>query len=69
MTVHKVLHPQADMDRLYVTHKSGSRGLLDVVAMEKHSLTLYVSKSKESIMTKIREFSLLCDMSYITLSH
>ena len=71
MTLYNALHPRDDVDRLYVTRKSGGRGLLsvsDVVTLEKHSLTSCVSKSKEPIMVKIREFSLLHDKSLANMS-
>ena len=66
MTLCKALHLQADVDRLYVPHGDGGRGLLsvvDVVCLEKHSLALYVSKCQEPIMAKIKEFSLIHDRS------
>ena len=58
MTLFKALHPHADIDRLYVNRKMGGRGLLsiaDVVRLEKHSLSVYVNKSKEPIMAKVRD--------------
>jgi len=57
MTLYKALHPCADVDRLYVPHRSGGRGLLsvsDTVNLEKHSLTAYVSKYKEPVMVKTK---------------
>ena len=30
MTMHKVLHPRDDVDRLYVTRKEGGRGLTSI---------------------------------------
>ena len=56
---------------MYVPRGSGGRGLFsvsDVVTLEKHSLTLYVNKSKEPIMAKIREFTLLHDPSPANMS-
>ena len=58
MTLFKALHPRADINRLYVNHEMGGRGLLsiaDVVHLEKHFLSAYVNKSKEPIMTKVRD--------------
>ena len=58
MTLFKVLLLCADVDRLYVNRKEGSRGLLsvaDVVCLEKHSLSVYVDKSKEPIMAKVKD--------------
>jgi len=40
----------------------------DVLTLEKHSMTSYVSKSKEPVMAKIREFSLLQDRSPMSRS-
>jgi len=65
MTLFKALHPRADVDGLYVNCKNGSRGLLsvaDVVRIEKCSLSLNVSKSKDLIMGKVRD-NLLCNTS------
>ena len=70
MTLYKVLHPCADIDRLYVNRKMGGRGLLsiaDVVHLEKHSLSVYVNKSKEPIMTKVGDH-LLCNVGCDTIS-
>ena len=58
MTLFKALHPHADIDRLYVNHKMGGTGLLsiaDVVHLEKHSLSVYVNKSKKLIIAKVRD--------------
>ena len=58
MILFKVLHPRADIDRLYVNHKMGGRGLLsiaDVIRLEKYSPSVYVNKSKEPIMAKVRD--------------
>ena len=30
MTVHRALHPQADVDRLYIPRKNGGRGMISV---------------------------------------
>jgi len=71
MTLYKALHPHADVDRLYVPRRNGDRGLLsvsDTVNLEKHSLTSYVSKCKEPVMVKIKEFSLIHDRSTTNVS-
>ena len=71
MTLHKALHLRADVDHLYVPRGSGGRGLLSVsyvVTLEKHSLTSFVNKSKEPIVAKIREFTLLHDRSPANMS-
>ena len=78
MTLFKALHPRVDINRLYVNRKMGGRDLLsiaDVVRLEKHSLSVYVNKSKEPIMTKVRDHLLhnvCCDTiskSTILLNH
>ena len=70
MTLFKALHSHADIDRLYVNYKMGGRGLLsiaDVVHQEKHSLSVYVNKSKEPIMVKVRDH-LLHKVGYDTIN-
>jgi len=65
MTLFKALHPCADVDGLYVNCKNGGRGLLsiaDVIGIEKYSLSLNVSKSKDLIMGKVRD-NLFCNTS------
>ena len=62
MTLYKAQHSHADIDRLYVSRKKGGRGLqsvANVVSIEKHSLSVYVSKSTEPIMAKVRNHLLL----------
>jgi len=39
LTVHKVHHPKADIDRLYVKRKEGGRGLVQVKAAYKAEIT------------------------------
>jgi len=56
MTLYKVLHPHADINIPYVTHKRSGRGLLsvaDIVCLEKHSLSVYITRSEEVIMANI----------------
>jgi len=56
LTLFKALHPLTDIDGLYVSLKKSGRGLFsfaDVVSLEKHSLSVYVTKSTEPIMVKI----------------
>ena len=71
LTMYKALHPRADVDRLYVSQRDGGRGLLsisDVVCLEISSLTLYVQRCEEPIMSKIHGFFLLSDRSPSNLS-
>jgi hypothetical protein len=35
LTMHKILHPKADIDRLYVKRKEGGRGLIQIQAAYK----------------------------------
>ena len=49
LTIYRTLHPQVDVDRLYVPRSEGGRGLMlvkECIAIETKSLTEYVSKSK-----------------------
>ena len=71
LNMFKALHPRADVDRLYVPRRNGGRGLLsvsDVVHLEKHSLSLYVQKCEEPLMSMIKNFSLLPDTSSSNMS-
>ena len=59
LTLYKAQHPHADIDRLYtcMSHKKGGRGLQSVAvvaSLEKHSLSVYPTKSTEPIMAKVR---------------
>ena len=61
----KTLHPRADVDRLYVNRENGGRGLLSVadgVRIEKYSLSLYISKTENLIMGKVRDNLFSCDV-------
>ena len=58
------------IDCMYIDHKMGGKGLLsiaDVVHLEKHSLSVYVNKSKEPIMAKVGDH-LLCNVGCDTIS-
>jgi len=62
MTLHKVLHPTADVDRLYVPRKKGGRGLLsvsDVVQVENSALATYVECHKDLIGIYMRDRTIL----------
>ena len=71
LNIYKALHPQADVDGLYVPQRDGGIGLFsisDVVHLEKHSLSLYVQRCEEPIMSKIHSFSVLYVRSPSNLS-
>ena len=58
LTIYRSLHPQADVDRLYVKRSQGGRGLIsveDCVNIEVGSLYQYVVNSPERLLmaTKI----------------
>ena len=50
MTAHRTLHPQSDIDRLYLPRKIGGRGLLQIrqtVEEEIRNLSEYINSSTE----------------------
>ena len=52
MTMYGALHPESDVDRLYVKRKEGGTGLIDVeqcVREEENSLGFYVANSGENL--------------------
>ena len=56
MTVHRTLHPQTDIDRLYLPQRIGGRGLLQIrriVEEEIRNLSEYISSSTESALTEV----------------
>ena len=57
MTMHKVLHPRDDVDRLYVSRKEGGRGLAsveDTVDASIQRLEDYTEKHERGLITIIR---------------
>ena len=57
MTMHKVLHPRYDVDRLYVSRKDGGRGLAsieDSVDASIQRLEDYIEKHERGLITAIR---------------
>ena len=57
LTIHRVLHPRSDVDRLYISRKKGCRGLKsveDVVYEQKCSLFHYLYKNQEPLLTAVR---------------
>ena len=57
MTIHKVLHPRDDVDRLYVSRKEGGRGIAsieDSVDASIQQLEDYIQKHDRGLFTAIR---------------
>ena len=62
MTANHALHPQSDVDRLYLPRKAGERGLLQVrqtVEEEKRALNDYISSSTEKALKEVAKEELL----------
>ena len=58
MTTYRALHPQADVDRLYMKRDNGGRGMIgieDCVDMEISNLKEYLEKSEESMLKEVVE--------------
>ena len=56
MTAHHTLHPQCDIDRLYLPRRIGGRGLLQIrqtVEEEIRTLSEYISSSTESALKEV----------------
>ena len=56
MTMHRALHPQADVDRLYLPRSKGGRGMIsveDCEEMEIKSLKEYVVASNERLLNAV----------------
>ena len=63
---YRALHPQADVDRLYLKSKEGGRGLIsveDCVEMEKENLFGYIRESKERLLVAVRNEGFLSEES------
>ena len=55
-TMHRSMHPQSDVDRLYWRRAEGGRGLKsveEVVELEKASLGFYVEQTKEILLKEV----------------
>ena len=53
LTMYGALHPQSDVDRLYIKRKEGGRGLISVeryVSDEENSLGFYVANSEDNLI-------------------
>ena len=57
MTMHKVLHPRDDVDRLYVSRKEGGRGLANIensVDVSIQRFEEYIQKHEGGLITATR---------------
>ena len=64
MTTNRALHPQADIDRLYIPRNPGGRGMIsvdDCVEMETESLKKCEENSKERLLKAVKGKRILGD--------
>ena len=62
MSAHYALHPQSDVDRLYLPRQAGGRGLLQIrqtVEEEKRALNDYIKNSTEHALKAVSDEELL----------
>ena len=62
MNMHRALHPQADVDRLYIKRAEGGRGMIsveDCVEIETNSLHQYIIESKEKLLKSVKDEGIL----------
>ena len=62
MSAHHALHPQSDVDRLYLTRQAGERGLLQIrltVKEEKRAFNDYIKNSTEHALKAVFNEELL----------
>ena len=56
MTIYRALHPQADVDRLYVRRSKGGRGMISMeecVNVEVNNLSKYIQDSQERMLKAV----------------
>ena len=56
LTINRALHPQADVDRLYLKRSEGGRGMIgveDCVIVETNSLMSYIKARVHAKLSKI----------------
>jgi hypothetical protein len=56
LTIYRSMHPQDDVDRLYLPRKDGGRGLLSIestVALEINNLGFYCKQSQEPLLREV----------------
>lgn len=64
MTMHRVLHPQTDVHRIYTSRNNGRRGMISVeywVEMETEGLKKYVGNSNERLLKAVDSERILGD--------
>ena len=62
MTMHEVLHPKSDVDRVYLPKQRGGRGLISCemcVKTEENNRAWYVRNLKERLMEVVRKTKIL----------
>ena len=62
VSAHHALHPQSDVDRLYLPRQAGGRGLLQIkqtVEEEKRTLNDYIKNSTEHALKAVSDEELL----------
>ena len=62
MTLYGALHPESDVDTVYVARQKGGRGLISCVVCvkaEENSLAWYVRNSNEKSMAGVRKIKML----------
>ena len=66
-SIYRALHPQADVDRLYLKRSEGGRGLLSIeecVIIETNSLVNYIKESNEKVLNAVL-FEGILDGNYV----
>ena len=64
LTTYRSMHPQADVDRLYLKRKNGGRGMIsveDCIDMETCNLKKYIQESKEGLLKTVENEGVLGD--------
>ena len=64
LTTYRTLHPQADVDRLYMKRERGGRGMIaieDCVGMEISNLKAYLERSEEGMLKEVIKEGIIGD--------
>ena len=64
LTTYRTLHPQADVDRLYMKRERGGRGMIaieDCVGMEISNLKAYLERSEEDMLKEVTKEGIIGD--------
>ena len=62
LTIHGVLHPRSDIDRLYVSRKRGGRGLIgckDCFRAEENNVAWYIKNAVEPLLLEVRRSGMI----------